>query len=76
MSQRKFALIPAYEPGETLVPRVRSLLLRGFAVVVAEAALRWPEALTLGVRTFGPGTPAQSRFGNAVPCGVYRCFTA
>lgn len=141
MSHQKFALIPAYEPGETLVPLVRSLLLRGFAVVVvddgskeayrrtfqevpapaivlsyptnrgkghalkfgmayvqeraaaddvlvtldsdgqhtaedadrvAEAALRRPEALTLGVRTFGPGTPARSRFGNAVTRGVYR----
>ena len=141
MSHRKFALIPACEPGETLVRLGRSLLLRDFAVVVvddgskeayrrtfravpppaivlsypenrgkghalkfgmayiqehmaaedvlvtldsdgqhtaedadrvAEAALRRPEALTLGVRTFGPGTPARSRFGNAVTCGVYR----
>lgn len=39
---------------------------------VAQAALRRPEALTLGIRAFGPGTPARSRFGNAVTCGVYR----
>ncbi|MET0017529.1 hypothetical protein [Oscillibacter sp.] len=58
------------------MPMVRSLLLRGFAVVVTEAALRWPEALTLGVRTFGPWTPTRSRFGNAVTCGVYRCLWA
>lgn len=36
MSHRKFALIPAYEPGETLVRLVRSLLLREFAVVVVD----------------------------------------
>lgn len=38
--------------------------------VAAAAALR-PDALTLGVRSFGPGTPLRSRFGNAVTRCVY-----
>lgn len=39
---------------------------------VAALAAQRPEALTLGVRSFGAGTPARSQFGNTVTRWVYR----
>ena len=42
--------------------------------VAAEAALH-PGDLTLGVRAFGAGTPARSRFGNAVTREVFHLAT-
>lgn len=39
---------------------------------VARRAAEEPGALTLGVRSFGSGTPARSRFGNTVTRWVYR----
>lgn len=42
---------------------------------VAAAAATQPGALTLGVRSFGPGTPARSKFGNTVTRLVYRLST-
>lgn len=39
---------------------------------VAALAAAHPNALTLGVRSFGAGTPARSRFGNTVTRWVYR----
>lgn len=42
---------------------------------VAEQAARQPGALTLGVRTFGAGTPLRSRLGNTITRGVYRIST-
>jgi len=141
-NKERIALIPAYEPGATLLPLVRQLAeadfsaivvvddgsgaayadifrsLRPWAVVlsyesnqgkgyalklgmayiaehfdadcvvvtldsdgqhtpedaarVADAAAARPGALTLGCRSFGAGTPARSRFGNAITRTVYR----
>lgn len=45
------------------------------AVRVASCALAHPDALTLGVRTLGTGTPVRSRFGNSVTRTVYRLST-
>lgn len=42
---------------------------------VARRAMERPDALTLGVRSFGAGTPARSRFGNTVTRTVYRLST-
>jgi glycosyltransferase involved in cell wall biosynthesis len=42
--------------------------------VAARAAME-PDALTLGVRSFGDGTPARSAFGNSVTRTVYRLVT-
>ncbi|MGM9662498.1 MAG: GtrA family protein [Oscillospiraceae bacterium] len=39
---------------------------------VARRAAEAPGALTLGVRSFGSGTPARSQFGNTVTRWVYR----
>ncbi len=39
---------------------------------VAALAAKAPHALTLGVRSFGKGTPARSQFGNTVTRWVYR----
>ena len=143
-SPKQIALIPAYEPGQTLLPLLRALREAGFTVVVVDdgsgpayasvfdeagslasvcsyfpnrgkgSALKtgfawiedhygldavvvtldsdgqhsvsdavrvWqeaaahPEALTLGVRRFGRGTPLRSRFGNTVTRLVYRLST-
>ena len=45
------------------------------AARVAACAARQPGALTLGVRTFGAGTPARSKFGNTFTRAVYRLST-
>ena len=42
------------------------------SLAVAELAAKNPGALTLGVRSFGAGTPARSQFGNTVTRWVYR----
>lgn len=42
------------------------------SLAVAELAAKAPGALTLGVRSFGEGTPARSQFGNTVTRWVYR----
>jgi putative flippase GtrA len=42
---------------------------------VAALAKQHPKALTLGVRTFGPGTPARSKFGNTITRTIYRLST-
>jgi glycosyltransferase involved in cell wall biosynthesis len=47
----------------------------GDAKKVAQQAAVNPDALTLGVRAFGPGTPARSYFGNIVTRLVYRLST-
>ncbi len=39
---------------------------------VAALAKKNPHALTLGVRSFGKGTPARSQFGNTVTRWIYR----
>lgn len=44
-------------------------------ISVVEQAERNPEALTLGVRVFGRGTPARSRMGNAITRKVYELVT-
>lgn len=45
------------------------------ATRVAQRTAEHPDALTLGVRSFGAGTPLRSRFGNSVTRGVYRIST-
>lgn len=42
------------------------------SLAVAALAAKAPGALTLGVRSFGEGTPARSQFGNTVTRWVYR----
>jgi len=45
------------------------------ALRVASRAVLEPGALTLGVRSFGKGTPARSKFGNTVTRTVFRLTT-
>ena len=141
MQTKQIALIPAYQPGEQLVPLAKRLSQAGFAVVVVDdgsgpdyvpvfdaarpygtvlsyadnrgkgdalkfglyylhtvcsvhdiivtmdadgqhtvedalnlvrMAARRPEALVLGVRSFGKGTPLRSRMGNAAASIAFR----
>ncbi len=42
------------------------------ARLVARRVIENPEALVLGVRTFGPGTPLRSLLGNRITTGIFR----